>query len=102
MDMILKALESRLQTNGMGWIKLASLNFSAKQKTLQAEVLLEGEEHPVTLQAKYRVEETSVVIEQVEVSKKWLTEAINLALLKHGGRLELPAGVKGKLIKMVL
>jgi hypothetical protein len=102
MEMITKAIEAKIQASGLNWLRLQDLRFSPKTKSITAELLLDGEERPLEVKANYRLDGEAVVIESVETSKKWITEALQLALLKHGGRVPLPTGMKGKLIKMFL
>lgn len=102
MDIILKALEAKLHSAGLNWIKLQSFQLSSKDKTVTAEVLLEGEPAPVTVQLVYEVGADFVKIVSLSTSKIWMTEAANLALLKSGGKIGLPGGLQGKLIKFVL
>ena len=102
MDIILRAIEAKLQSAGMGWIKLQSLQLRPKDKTLTVEVLLEGEPSAVTVQAGYEVAEDHLKIVSLTTSKVWMTEAANLALLKTWGQILLPGGFKGKAIKFFL
>lgn len=102
MDIILKALEAKLHSAGLSWIKLQTFQLSSKDKTVTAEVLLEGEPTHVTVQLVYEVGADFVKIVSLATSKIWMTEAANLALLKSGGKIALPGGLQGKLIKFVL
>jgi hypothetical protein len=38
----------------------------------------------------------------VESSRKWVTEAAKLALQKTGGKFDLPGGITGRMVKMML
>ncbi len=102
MDLILKLLESKLHSNGLNWLKLMDFRLSSKTRTISAEVYLEGEDKPLSLEATYLLEGENLVITTVVTGKRWMTEGLNLALAKTGGRIELPTGLKGKMIRMFL
>lgn len=102
MDIVLKAIEAKLHSAGLNWIKLQTFQLRPKDKTVAAEVLLEGETAPVSVQITYEVGQDYVKILTLQTSKVWMTEAGNLALLKTGGRINLPGGIQGKLIKFIL
>jgi hypothetical protein len=102
MEILLKFIESKLQANGLNWLKLLDFRFSPKTKTLAAEVFLEGEDKPLSVSASYTVEGDFLVLSNVETSKRWMTEGIQLLLLKSSNRLPLPTGLKGKMVKMFL
>ena len=46
--------------------------------------------------------ENAIVIREVDTNRPWMTEAIKLAMLKTGNRFDLPGGLKGKMIRMLL
>ncbi|MBP7951196.1 MAG: hypothetical protein KA004_16210 [Verrucomicrobiales bacterium] len=102
MDILLKAIESKLQSAGLNWIKLQSFSLSAKEKTLAASVQLDGEPDPVEITAHYKLDAHDLVVTRVETSKKWMTEVAALALIKTGGKIKLPTGIKGKLVRLLL
>ena len=102
MDLLLKAIEAKLQSAGLNWIKLQSLQLRIKEKTVVAEVLLDGEPLALAVEATYEIVGDKIRIASLNTSKKWLTEAANLALLKTEGAFSLPGGIVGKLIKFFL
>jgi hypothetical protein len=102
MDIITKAIEAKLHANGLNWLRLLDLRFSPKSKSIAAEVFLEGEEKPLTITATYAVEGDSLRILTLETSKRWITEGIQLMLLKQGHCFPLPTGIKGKMVRMFL
>jgi hypothetical protein len=97
-----KAIEGRIASAGLDWVKVLHAELRADQKTFTIALQLDGEEVPVSLSAHYRVEDNDVVVESVAASKKWVTEAISYGLLKHGGRFPLPGGIVGRLARMFL
>ena len=102
MVLLLKAIEAKLQSAGLNWIKLQSLQLRIKEKTVVAEVLLDGEPLALAVEATYEIVGDKIRIASLNTSKKWLTEAANLALLKTEGAFPLPGGIVGKLIKFFL
>jgi len=101
-SVIRKAIEARIASSGLKWIKLRQLELRPSEKTLSLDLELEGEESPLRLFARYRVEGDAVLIESLETSKKWLTELASVALAKQGGRFPLPGGFAGAMARMVL
>ncbi len=101
-SVIRKALESRIAAHGLHWLKLRHFELRSAEKSAVVDLDLEGESEPVRVTAGYRVEADAVVVESVECSKKWLTEVLSLALVKHGGRVPLPSGIAGAVARMVL
>jgi hypothetical protein len=102
MDLIMKAIEAKLASAGMDWLKLQSLQLRPKEKRLTAELLLEGESAPVAVELTYAVEGDFLKVVSLQTSKKWLTEVASLALAKTAGQIELPSGLKGRLVKFFL
>lgn len=102
MDIIAKAIEAKLHSAGLNWIKLQSFHLSTKEKTITAELILEGEPLPVSVQAIYAITGDLIRIVAIETSKKWLTEAATLGLLRTEGTFPLPGGLVGKLLKFFL
>jgi hypothetical protein len=102
MDLIMKAIEAKLASAGMDWLKLQSLQLRPKEKRLSAELLLEGESAAVSLELTYAVEGDFLKVVSLETSKKWLTEVVSLVLAKTAGQIELPGGLKGRLVKFFL
>jgi hypothetical protein len=102
-SLIAKAIQAKLASSGLDWVKLESFTLSSRQKTISLELTLEGEDRPVKADIQYSLgAENAVVIREVETSRKWMTEALKLVLLKTGNRFELPGGLKGKLIRVLL
>lgn len=102
-SLIMKALQAKLASSGLDWIKLESFQLSSRDKTITAEVTLEGEDRPVKLEVRYSLGSgNSVVIREVLTNRPWMTEALKLAMLKTGDRFELPGGLKGKMLKVLL
>jgi|GEM_PF-1279626 len=102
-SLIMKALQAKLASSGLDWIKLESFQLSSRDKTINAEVMLEGEDRPVKLEVRYTLGSgNSVVIRELITNRPWMTEALKLAMLKTGNRFELPGGLKGKLLKVLL
>lgn len=99
---IRKALEARIASHGLGWLKLRHFELRSAEKKLLLDLDLEGEAAPVRVTARYRVEADGLVVEAVETSKKWLTEIAHLGLAKHGGRFPLPTGMIGSLARAIL
>ena len=100
---ITKALQAKLESSGLAWIKLDALNLNSKANTIAVEFTLEGEEQPVQAEVLYSLgAENVIVVREVTTSRKWLTEAIKLVLVKTGNRFELPGGLKGKMIRVLL
>jgi hypothetical protein len=97
-----KAIEGRIASAGLDWVKVLHVELRADQKTFTVALQLDGEEIPVSLSTRYRVDDTDVVIESVAASKKWVTEALSYGLLKHGGRFPLPGGISGRIARMFL
>ncbi len=102
MDIVLKAIEAKLISAGLDWLKLQSLQLRPKEKRISAELVLEGESGPINIEVTYGVEGDFLKITSLETSKKWITEVLNLALTKTAGQVGLPSGLKGRLIKFFL
>jgi hypothetical protein len=101
-SVIRKALEGRIAASGLSWVKVRQFELRSAAKTVVLDLDLEGEQLPVRVTAKYRLEGESLVIESAETSKKWLTEIAAIALAKHGGKVPLPAGIAGSVARMIL
>ena len=102
-SLIMKALQAKLASSGLDWIKLESFHLSSRDKTINAEVMLEGEDRPVKLEVRYALGSgNSVMIRELITNRPWMSEALKLAMLKTGNRFELPGGLKGKLLKVLL
>lgn len=101
-SVIRKTLEARIAAHGLGWLKLRHFELRSPEKNLVLELDLDGESSPVRVTAHYRVDPTSLTIESVETSKRWLTEVAHLALAKHGGKFDLPGGLVGTMARAIL
>ncbi len=102
-SLIIKALQAKLASSGLEWVKLESFSLSRREQKVTAELALEGEDQPVKLQAYYSVGlDNTLTVREVETSRKWMTEALKLAMVKTGNRFPLPGGLKGKMIRMLL
>jgi hypothetical protein len=102
-SLIMKALQAKLASSGLDWVKLESFQLSSRDKTISAELTLEGEDRPVHVELRYSLDDdNSVVIREVITSRKWMTEALKLAMVKTGNRFRLPGGLKGKMIRVLL
>jgi hypothetical protein len=99
---IRKALEARIAAFGLDWVKLRHFELRSATKSLVIDLDLAGEDAPLRVTARYRVEGDSLVVEAAETSKKWLTEVAAIALAKHGGRIALPGGIAGSVARMLL
>ncbi len=76
-------LGSRLHRYG----KLTDLRIRSREKTISAEILLEGETEPVVIQVvRYRIEangpENSLVVEEVTASRVWLQNLLQDLLVE--------------------
>lgn len=102
-SLIQKAIQSKLASSGLDWVKLESFNLSSRDKTVNLELSLEGEAEPVKAEIRYSLAaENMIVIRDIITSRKWMTEALKLALLKTGDRFALPGGLKGAMLKVLL
>ena len=100
---IIKALQSKLASSGLDWVKLESFSLSSRDKTVNLELTLDGEDQPVKAEVRYSLAaENMIVIRDIVTSRKWMTEALKLVLLKTGDRFSLPGGLKGKVLKVLL
>jgi hypothetical protein len=102
-SLIFKALQAKLASSGLDWIKLESFSLSSRDQVINAEVTLEGESTTVKTEIRYSLGgDNTIVIRSVETNRKWMTEAIRLAMVKTGDRFPLPGGLKGKMVRMLL
>jgi hypothetical protein len=102
MDLIRKAIDSKIAALGLDWLKLQSFKIHPKEKTLTATVMLDGEMEPIHLEASYALSGNQFKVLAVRTSRKWVTEAARLALAKTGGTFDLPTGMTGTMIRMLL
>ena len=102
-NLIFKAIQARLASSGLDWVKLDSFSLSSRDKKVNLELSLEGEDRPVKAEIHYSLGgDNAVVVRDILTSRKWMTEALKLVLIKTGNRFELPGGLKGKMIRMML
>jgi hypothetical protein len=102
-SLITKALQARLASCGLDWVKLNSLHLDSKAKTIAVEVTLEGEDAPVKAEVEYSLGgDNALVIREVKTSRKWMTEGLRLALIRMGNRIPLPGGLQGQIIRVML
>ena len=102
-SLIMKALQSKLASSGLDWVKLESFSLSSRDKKVDLELSLEGEDQPLKAEIRYSLgAENVIVIRDITTSRKWITEALKLALLKTGNRFPLPGGLKGQMLKVML
>jgi hypothetical protein len=101
-SLLRKAIETRIATSGLTWVKLQHFELKSAEKRVAVTVMLEGEPELVTVTVHYAVEALEVVLHGVETNRKWMTEALSMALLRHGGRIPLPPGMVGVMARMVL
>lgn len=103
MDAVIrKAIEAKLASMGIDWLKLQSLHLDRATKTLDAEVVLEGESEPVRLSVHYSLDGGDIVVGSVQTSKPWMSRLASLGLEKQGGRFPLPGGIQGTMIRGML
>ena len=101
--LITKALQARLATCGLDWVKLNSLHLDSKAKIIALEITLEGEESPVKAELEYSLGgDNALVVREVKTNRKWMTEALRLAMIRMGNRIPLPGGIQGQLIRVML
>lgn len=98
------AIERYLAREIQDFGELKNFRINSRDKSLEVEVLLKGEEQPISIHVqKYELIEDSkgdyVVIREVRASREWLTVALNKFIL--GRRHPLPQQYS-KLIRMVL
>ena len=99
----MKALQSKLASSGLDWIKLEALHLDSRANTISVELTLKGEESTVKADVRYSLgSDQTIVIREVETNRPWMTEAIRLFMVKSGNRFHLPGGLKGKLIRVLL
>jgi len=102
MDLIRKAVDARISSLGLDWVKLESFHIRSKDKTISADVLLEGETESIHIEATYEVIGSRISVLTVDSSRKWVAEAARLGLAKAGGSFELPSGITGILVRLFL
>lgn len=102
-NLILKALQAKLSSTGLDWIKLEDFHLDSRANTISLELTLKGEETTVKAEVRYSLgSDNTIIVRELETNRPWMTEALKLAMVKTGNRFELPGGLKGKVIKMLL
>ncbi len=99
---IKKAVDAKLALEGIDWIILQTLTLDKANKTASATVLLEGETVPITVTAHYKIDGDTLTLLSLDTTRPWLTKAAALGLARHGGAFDLPGGMQGTMIKMML
>ena len=101
--LILKAIQAKVEASGLDWLKVKEFRLDAGERRVTATLELAGEADPVMLSARYRInDDNTAEITEVHASRRWMTEALRLALEKTGASFPLPDGWKGKLIRALL
>lgn len=101
-SMLRRAIEARLEAEGIWWVRIRELRLDETDRRLHAKVELEGEAFPIEVSAGYRFSEEFVHLEKIETSKSWMTHAAAIGLARHGGRFPLPGGIMGRLLRSLL
>jgi hypothetical protein len=101
-SLLKKAIETRLASSGLTWARLEHFELKTAEKRMTATLSLAGESTPVSVMATYQVEALEVLVTSVATNRQWMTEALSMALLKHGGRIPIPPGLPGMMAKMLL
>lgn len=103
MNVLQSLLQTKLNSSGLEWIKVESINLTPSQKTLSAELKLAGETELIRFTGTYSVTPSNAVrLETLSASRQWLTEVAELVLAKTGHEFPLPDGLKGKAIRLFL
>ena len=103
MSLLQSLLQTKLNSSGLDWIRVESLNLSPSQKTLTADLKLAGETEFIRFTGTYSVTPSNAVrLETLTASRQWLTEVAELVLAKTGREFPLPDGLKGKAIRLFL
>ena len=102
LDAILKkAIQGKLKFMGIDWAKVDSVRFVKADRRVDLTLDLEGEESPVDAALIYRVEGEELMVESVETSRRWMTEAALMMVEKKGGKIDLPPSVRGMVLKAI-
>jgi hypothetical protein len=101
-EIIRKAVAAKLASEGVTWATLESLKIDKKEKAVYGDVSLEGEPGPIAVTAHYTLEPDHVQIDTFQTTRPWVTHALGYALLKHGGKIPLPGGMQGTMVRMML
>ena len=102
LDAILKkTLQGKLSSLGFDWATVDAVNFSREDRLVHMTLVLDGEELPVTAAVNYRVDGEELLVESVETNKRWMTEVVLMMVERKGGKIELPEGVRGIVLKAI-
>ncbi|RYD37353.1 MAG: hypothetical protein EOP86_03680 [Verrucomicrobiaceae bacterium] len=103
MNLLQVMLQTKLDSSGLDWIRIETIQLSPSKKTLSADLRLAGEADLIRLTGTYSITPNNQIrVESLNASRQWLTEVAELALAKTGREFPLPDGMKGKLIKFFL
>ena len=103
MNLLQNLLQTKLNSSGLDWIKVESINLTPSQKTLTADLKLAGETDLIRFTGIYSVTPGNAIrLETLTASRQWLTEVAELVLAKTGREFPLPDGLKGKAIRLFL
>lgn len=100
---ILKAIQAKIESAGLDWVRLTDFRLDVNERRLSATITLAGETDPVMFSARYQLNpDNTGELTEIHASKRWMTEALRLALQQTGASFPLPDGWKGKLIRALL
>lgn len=103
MNLLQILLQTKLDSSGLDWIKIETVQLSPSKKSLQADLRLAGEADLIRFSGTYSITaHNQIRIESLSASREWLTEVAELALAKTGREFPLPDGMKGKILKFLL
>ncbi len=99
---ILKAIEAKLNSHGIEWASVRTFHIDREAKRLTAELVLEGEPTAIIASALYLLDADTVHLQSIDADRPWIAGALQLALSRHGGRIPLPPGIQGSVLRMML
>ncbi|MES2708727.1 MAG: hypothetical protein V4726_19180 [Verrucomicrobiota bacterium] len=103
MNLLQVLIQTKLDSSGLDWIRIETIQLSPSKKTLLADLRLAGEADLVRFTGTYSITPSNMIrLESLTASRQWLTEVAELALAKTGREFPLPEGLKGKLVKFFL
>ncbi len=101
-SVIQKVLAEKLASRGLDWIDVRSVRLSKADKSFDLEIMLEGEERPLSAKLCYEVKDDALHLTGLETGKRWITEVLQLVLIAKGGTIPLPGGMVGMLLKVLI
>ena len=102
LDLILKkTIQGKLKFMGIDWAKVESVNLSKADHQVDVTLGLDGEDVPVTAKLNYRVDGEELLVESVETSRRWMTEAAKMMVERKGGKIDLPDSVRGMVLNAI-